>query len=448
VTDAPSLPTAPGPPAWPVLGHAWRLKQDILGAFLEARQDHGDVARLLLGPLPMHLVSSPDLAREVLQARAAAFDRRTRSVALLMDITGESLLTSNGAAWVRRRRLAGPAFHPDRIAALVPLFARAAQAQAEDWGLQLKAGSPAVDLGPAMAGLAFRIAAEAFFSSDVEGEVPAMERAMGDVLAHYWKRMSSLTDWPQRFPNPSRKRYRGGLARIRGVVDRILAARAERQGLDLLERLRSEGGAEGLKESELRNEVLTLLMAGHETTANALAWCLHLLARHPDAADAARDEARRVLDGRLPEAADLPALPFTRAVFQEALRLYPTIWVLERRAIGEEALGGYRIPQGTSVLVSPYVMHRHPDHWEDPERFDPARFLGHADHPAYLPFGLGPHTCLGMHFAMSEAVVILAVLLSRFRLSLTSPDPVTPIAGLTLRMPHGTFLHLEALDGP
>ncbi len=448
MTDTASLPTAPGPPAWPILGHAWRLKQDILGAFLEARRDYGDVARLLLGPLPMHLVSSPELAREVLQARAAAFDRRTRSVALLMDITGESLLTANGAAWVRRRRLAGPAFHPDRIAALVPLFARAAQAQAEDWATQLKAGSPAADLAPAMAGLAFRIAAEAFFSSAVEGEVPAMERAMGDVLAHYWKRMSSLTDWPQRFPNLSRKRYRGGLAKIRGVVDRILAARTGRQGMDLLERLRSEGGAEGLKDAELRNEVLTLLMAGHETTANALAWCLHLLARHPEAADAAREEARRVLAGRLPEAVDLPELPYTRAAFQEALRLYPTIWVLERRAIEAESIGGYGIPKGSSVLVSPYVLHRHPDHWKDPERFDPARFLGNAEPAAYLPFGLGPHTCLGMHFAMTEAVVLLAVLVSRFRLSTLSSEPVQPIAGLTLRMPPGTHIHLSDLDGP
>ena len=445
----PSLPpTAPGPPAWPVLGHAWRLKQDILGAFQEARRDHGDVARLLLGPLPLHLVSSPELAREVLQTRAAGFDRRTRSVALLMDITGESLLTSNGAAWVRRRRLAGPAFHPDRIAALVPLFARAAGAQADGWTAQIKNGNTAVDLGPAMAGLAFRIAAEAFFSSGVEGDVPAMERAMGDVLAHYWARMSSLTDWPQRFPNPSRKRYRQGLARIRGVVDRILAARTERQGMDLLERLRSEGGAEGLKDVELRNEVLTLLMAGHETTANALAWCLHLLSRHPETAEAAREEARRVLDGRLPEAADVAALPFIRALFQEALRLYPTIWVLERRAIEAEALGGYGIPKNTSVLVSPYVLHRHPGHWEDPERFDPARFLGDAEHAAYLPFGLGPHTCLGMPFAMTEAVVILAVLLSRFRLSALSNDPVKPIAGLTLRLPPGTRIRLAAVDGP
>ncbi|MBK8725518.1 MAG: cytochrome P450 [Holophagaceae bacterium] len=447
MTDAPGL-TAPGPRAWPVLGHAWRLKQDILGAFQSARRDHGDVARLLLGPLPMHLVSSPALAREVLQTRAAAFDRRTRSVALLMDITGESLLTANGAAWIRRRRLAGPAFHPDRIDALVPLFVQAAKAQADAWSAQVKAGEDAVDFGPAMAGLAFRIAAEAFFSSDVEGDVDAMERAMGDVLAHYWKRMSSLSDWPQRLPNASRTRYRDGLARIRGMVDRIVAARAGKRGMDLLERLLAEGGPDGLTSSEQRNEVLTLLMAGHETTANALAWCFELLARHPEAADGVRVEAQRVLGGRLPTAADLPSLPFTRAVFQEALRLYPTIWVLERRAIEAETLGGFHIPKGTSVLVSPFVLHRHPEHWDDPERFDPARFLGDEEHAAYLPFGMGPHTCLGMHFALAEAVAVLAVLLPRFRFAPVEPVPPRPIAGLTLRLPAGTRLRLEALEGP
>ncbi len=438
------MSTAPGPKGLPLLGHAWRLRQDILGVFTEAGHAH-DVALLKLGPLPLHLLSSPALAREVLQARAAAFDRRTRSVALLMDITGESLLTANGAAWARRRRLAGPAFHPDRIAALVPRFASAASALAEGWAAQAKAGPLAVDAGAAMAGLAFRVAAEAFFSSDVEGDVDAMERAQADVLSHYWKRMSTLSDWPQRLPNASRGRYRAGLARIRAVVDRILAARSETLGMDLLDRLRAEGGKDGLAPDELRNEVLTLLMAGHETTAHAMAWALHHLARNPGAAEAIREEGRTVLGGRLPGAADLPKLVHARAAFQEALRLHPTIWVLERRAIEAESLGGFDIPRGGSVLVSPYVLHRHPAHWTDPERFDPARFLGEADHPAYLPFGLGPHTCLGMGFAMAEGVTVLSVLLSRFRISAPDPALPRPVAGLTLRVPPGARLTFEPL---
>lgn len=444
---APPHRTAPGPKGLPLLGHAWRLRQDILGVFTEAGFAH-DVARLRLGPMPLHLLSSPELAREVLQTRAAAFDRRTRSVALLMDITGESLLTADGAAWARRRRLAGPAFHPDRIADLVPRFASAAAALAEGWMSKAKQGPLAVDAGAAMAGLAFRVAAEAFFSSDVEQDVDAMEQAQADVLSHYWKRMSTLSDWPQRLPNPSRARYRAGLARIRAVVGRILAARTEKLGMDLLDRLRAEGGKDGLAPDELRNEVLTLLMAGHETTAHAMAWCLHHLARNPDAAKALRLEARAVLGGRLPRAADLPRLVHTRAAFQEALRLHPTIWVLERRAIQTENLGGYDIPAGGSVLVSPYVLHRHPDHWKDPGRFDPSRFLGELEHPAYLPFGLGPHTCLGMGFAMAEGVTVLSVLLSRFHV--TAPDPALPrpVAGLTLRVPGGALLAFEPLGAP
>ncbi|MFN8012840.1 MAG: cytochrome P450 [Holophagaceae bacterium] len=436
--------TAPGPKGLPVLGHAWRLRQDILGVFTEAGHAH-EVALLKLGPLPLHLLSSPELAKEVLQTRAAAFDRRTRSVALLMDITGESLLTANGAAWARRRRLAGPAFHPDRIAGLVPRFASAASALADGWRAKASRGPLAVDAGAAMAGLAFRVAAEAFFSSDVEGDVDAMESAQADVLSHYWKRMSTLSDWPQRLPNPSRTRYRAGLARIRAVVDRILAARTEKLGMDLLDRLRAEGGKDGLALDELRNEVLTLLMAGHETTAHAMAWALHHLARNPEAARAVRREARAVLGGRLPEAEDLPRLVQARAAFQEALRLHPTIWILERRAIQAETLGGFDIPEGGSVLVSPYVLHRHPAYWKDPERFDPARFLDEGDHSAYLPFGLGPHTCLGMGFAMAEGVTVLSVLLSRFHV--TAPEAVLPrpVAGLTLRVPGGAMLAFEPL---
>lgn len=438
---------APGPKGLPLLGHAWRLRQDILGVFSEAGFAH-DVARLRLGPLPLHLLSTPELAKEVLQARAGAFDRRTRSVALLMDITGESLLTANGAAWARRRRLAGPAFHPDRLAGLVPRFASAAAALADGWAGKARPEPLAVDAGAAMAGLAFRVAAEAFFSSDVEGDVEAMELAQADVLSHYWKRMSTLSDWPQRLPNPSRGRYRAGLARIRAVVDRILAARTEKLGMDLLDRLRAEGGKDGLSPSELRNEVLTLLMAGHETTAHAMAWALHHLARNPEAAEAVREESRAVLKGRLPGAEDLPKLAQARAAFQEALRLHPTIWVLERRAIRAETLGGFDIPEGGSVLVSPYVLHRHPAHWTDPERFDPARFLGDPDHPAYLPFGLGPHTCLGMGFAMAEGVTVLSVLLARFRITAPVSALPRPVAGLTLRVPGGAMLTLHPLGAP
>lgn len=477
MSSEPRPRVAPGPKGLPLLGHAWRLRQDILGIFTEAGFAH-DVARLKLGPLPLHLLSSPELAREVLQARAAAFDRRTRSVALLMDITGESLLTANGAAWARRRRLAGPAFHPDRLAGLVPCFASAAAALADGWAGSAKRAPLAVDAGAAMAGLAFRVAAEAFFSSDVHDgptglgpdgpwgstrgdaerpsgaggpssltsvDVDAMESAQADVLAHYWKRMSTLSDWPQRLPNPSRTRYRAGLARIRAVVDRILAARTEKLGMDLLDRLRAEGGRDGLAPDELRNEVLTLLMAGHETTAHAMAWALHHLARNPEAARAVRLEARAVLGGRPPRAEDLPRLVQARAAFQEALRLHPTIWVLERRAIQAESLGGYDIPEGGSVLVSPYVLHRHPAHWKDPGRFDPSRFLDGKEHPAYLPFGLGPHTCLGMGFAMAEGVTVLSVLLSRFHVTAPEAALPRPVAGLTLRVPGGALLAFEPL---
>lgn len=433
--------TAPGPRALPLLGHAWPLRRDVLGTFVRAHRDHGAVVRLLLGSTPLHLVSDPGLAREVLQGRASAFDRATRSVRLMMDLTGESLLTTDGAAWARRRRLAGPAFHPDRIAGLVPAFARATEALLDAWS-----GPRLVEMQGALAGLTFRIVSEALFSSDVDAEVPAMERAQSEVLAHYWRRMGSLTDWPHLLPTRSRSAYRRGLARIRGIVDRILVARTQARGEDLLEALLAEARGGGLTDGEVRNDVLTLLLAGHETTSVALTWTLGLLARHPEIAARLRQEAEVVLGSRPPTAADLPRLAYTKAVFQEALRLHPPIWVLERRAIDEECLGGFRIPKGTSVLVSPYVLHRDPAHWKDPERFDPERFLASPAPPAYLPFGLGPHTCLGMGFAMTEALVILPLLLRRFEVRPVRAGAPAPEAGLTLRVRGGLPIHLHPVS--
>lgn len=430
---------APGPRPWPLLGHAWHLRRNLLDFLQQAQARHGDVVRLQLGPQVMHLVSSPGLAREVLQTRAADFDRRTRSVALLMDLTQESLLTSQEGDWLRRRRLAAPAFQTERLRALVPLFARGAQDLVEAWQQE---GRQELAPGPAMTALAFRLTREALFSAGDDPDADRLEPAVADILDHYWRRMGSLSDWPHRLPTPSRSRYRAGLRLARGMVDRILVARTSQAGFDLLEDLLEAYRSKGLSDQDLRNEILTLLLAGHETTAQALAWTLLELARHPDAARRLQEEADRVLEGRLPEGVDLEHLPWTRAVFLEALRLHPTIWILERRAVQATTLQGMGIPRHSSVLVSPYVIHRHPTYWREPERFDPTRFLDHPDPEAYLPFGLGPHTCLGKGFALVEALSVLPVLLRAFDLAPVPGSPDRPVAGLTLRTPPGLTLRL------
>jgi cytochrome P450 len=437
---------APEPPGNWLLGHLLPLRRNTLGYLCEAQRRCGDVVRLRLGPIALHLVSHPELIAQVLHTRAQRYDRATRSAKLLADITGESLLNTNGAAWARRRRLAGPSFHPQRVLGLLPAMGRATARAVETWRDAAREQG-VVDADASMMGLTLAMVAEALFSVDLERAAPQLQRSLTDVLEHTWRRVESPLDLPQRFPTRSRRRFREGLAVLDGLVRGILDQRhaGERKG-DLLDALMAAKDGDGAPDDALlRNETLTFLLAGHETTAHALAWALHLLSRHPEAAAKLRQEARDVLGDRDPAAEDLPKLRFTLACFQESLRLFPTIWILERRAVEADEIAGFRIPKGSSVLISPYVVHRHAGFWEDAEAFSPERFLDAAPKPAYLPFGLGPHACIGEGFAHQEALVILPLLLRAFDLEPAGPAPV-PQAGITLRPRDGVLLRPRLLD--
>lgn len=441
-------PAVPG--SW-WLGNLGPLRRDVLGFMLQARDRCGDVVRLRLGPLTMHLVSSPEGFGQVLQRKADAYDRATRSARLLADVTGESLLNTNGAAWARRRRLVGPSFNPQRVLGFLPQMASATEGLLRDWERVEALGEP-VEADASMVGLTLSIVAEALFSADLSGDAGVLRGALSDVLAHTWRRVEDPLDLCHRLPTSSRARFRSGLGILRGRVASVLAARRELgsreasgRRADLLDALMASRDEEGAPDDRLlRNETLTMLMAGHETTAHALSWTLHLLSIHPEAAAKVREEARDVLGERAPEPEDLGKLVYTEAVFREALRLYPPIWILERRAKVADEIGGYAIPKGGSVLVSPYVVHRHPDFWEVPEAFRPERFLEERPRPAYLPFGLGPHACVGERFASQEALVILPLLLRRFELAPAGPAPVKR-PGITLKPGGGVALRLRRI---
>lgn len=434
---------APGPPGDPWLGHVRGFRRDVLALLLDGARDHGDVVRFRLGPLVAHLVNHPDHVAHVLQSPGPGYDKQTRSTAAITAICDESLLTSNGEAWETRRRLIQPAFHRQRLARLTDTMTACITTRLARW----QPGAP-IDVASEMMHLTFTIVGRTILGADVERDSGRVEDGVAFLLARVFAAWGRILPWPAWLPSPGRRRFAAALADVDSVVARIIAEHRATPGRDdlltLLMEARDDSGTT-FTDRELRNETLTMLLAGHETTASALAWTFALLAAHPEHATRVRTEVDTVLAGRVPTLEDLPRLMATTQVIQEAMRLYPPIWALERRAVRDDVIGGFVIPAGSSVIISPYVLHRHPQFWRAPERFDPSRFDGVKAPAAYLPFGAGPRYCIGSEFALLEARLIVAMVMQRFRLELMPGQVVAPLPSLTLRLRHGLRMVPQAI---
>ncbi len=449
-TDA--LPKiAPGPRGHLLLGNLLEFRKDVLQLLMDGPRRFGDVVRYRLGPVIVHLVNHPDLIRHVLLTRHEIYNKDTRSSAKIRSITGEGLLTSNGDFWLRQRRLMQPTFSPQRLDRFADVMAQSTTRMLQRWNEIAKRGQP-LDIASEMMALTFTIVGKTLFGAELGGEAEAVERSSTQILEHTWKRLEKLVEPPSWFPSAGSRRFQRGLRDLDRIVHRLIAER-RRQGsasndlLSLLLQRTDEETGQRMTDEQLRNETLTLLLAGHETSANALTWTWYLLSKHPAVRRRLTDEVSEVLKGRTPTAEDLPRLVYTAMVFKEAMRLYPPIWIMERRALEEDMLGGYTIPAGSSVVISPYVTHRDPRFWENPEGFDPERFTPKASEDrnphCYIPFGLGQRLCIGNHFVLMETRIILAAIAQTFRLDLVPGHPVEPMPGITLRTRHGLPMTLH-----
>jgi cytochrome P450 len=453
---------APGPPGgWPagprghfLTGVLPELGRDPLGFLTACARRYGDFVPMRLGLLPGLLLSHPDLVEEVLVTQHRHFVKGP--TVRRLRVLGNGLLASEGELWRRQRRLMQPAFHRQRVAGYADTMVRHTERMLAGW----RDGETRDVVGDMMA-LTMGIVAETLFGVGLPGgpgTLAEMGAALAEIGGHFNSRTYSLLFFlPDAVPTPGNLRLRRATARLDRVIYGIIGERRRGGGADsgdllsLLLRARDEPdedggrepgqGARGMTDRQLRDEVMTLFLAGHDTTALALSWTWTLLAQHPQAEARLHAELREVLGGRAPAAADLPRLRYTEHVLTEALRLYPPAWAVGRQAAADCEIGGRRVPRGTVVTISQWVIHRDPRFFADADAFRPERWAGgltgRLPRYAYFPFGGGPRVCIGTGFAMTEAVLLLATIAQRFRLALEPGFAVTPQPFVTLRPKHG-----------
>lgn len=444
---APPLP--PRLPGGLLLGSGPEAMRDPLAFYTRAARELGDVVRFRGAP-GMHwfLVSHPSAVEHVLRGSQRNFRKPGRFAGPVRAVIGRGLLANEGESWLLQRRLMQPAFHRRRLDAFVGQMSVAAEAAALRWEEHARAGTP-VDVVAEMLRTTLQVVGTTLFSTDIATGADRVRAAVDRVLAHLNRRLNLPVTLPEWVPTARNRRFRRALAALDEVVYGMIRERRGAAGagddlLDMLLEARDADTGERMSERQVRDEAITLILAGHETTAAALGWSWYLLMRHPGALGRLHREVDEVLGHRLPGMDDLPRLRWTRAVFEEALRLYPPAWALPREAVADDVVGGFRIPAGSLLVVCAWVTHRRPDLWAGPEQFEPGRFLeeegGGGIVPfSYYPFGAGARQCIGSHFTLMEAQVVLATLARRFRLAPLSDREVPPDATFTLR-PGGPIL--------
>ena len=439
----------PGPSGRPLIGSLLELQRDILEFISGSIREYGDVVGFRVFGQPFCILGHPDLVEQVLVRDSAKFVK-SLDYRKLAAVVGQGLLTSEGDVWRRQRKLAQPVFHNDRVKAYVPIFVRQAEQLAAQWDTRSE-----TDVHADMMRLALRIVTESLFQTAIEEDIETVAASLTSITEAFLG-----FPFPYWMPFPRHVRSWGALRRLNRVIYGMIHERRGRNPVsprnrvsedvvsedrtseeappDLLSLLLAVRDDEGrpMSDRQLRDELITVFLAGHETTAIALSFALWLIARHADVERRLQQEWLRVLDDRTVTAADLPQLEYTRAVLQETLRLYPPAWFIGREATEAYDIGGYLVPRGTTFFICPIALQHDARFFPDPERFDPERWSGHdgvkGPRYAYFPFGAGPRSCIGANFAMLEMAAVLPTLLRGRRLE-AQQSTIDVLPAVTLR---------------
>jgi cytochrome P450 len=437
----------PGPKGKLLGGNFTAFRRDSLAYLQKAASDYGDVVYFRFGPQDVFFLNHPDYIKDVLVTHHQSF-MKGRALQRAKRLLGEGLLTSEGEFHRRQRRLAQPAFHRGRIASYGAVMTDYAARTASRWH-----DGQTLDISQEMMRLTLAIVGKTLFDTDVEAEADEIGAALTSVMELFDFLLLPFSELLEKLPLPHVRRFQKARARLDDTIYRIIEERRrsnEDRGdlLSMLLAARDEEGDGGqMNDEQVRDEVMTLFLAGHETTANLMTWTWYLLSQHPDVEAKLHEELDAVLEGKQPTVEDVPLLRYTEMVVAESMRLYPPAWAIGRLALREHEIGGYTIPAKALVLLSPYVAHRDERYFPDPTRFDSERWTPEAKESrpqfAYFPFGGGTRRCIGEGFAWMEGILLLASLARNWRMRLVPGHRVETLPVITLRPKHGMRMTME-----
>jgi len=442
-----TLPQPPGPKTWPWLGSALEISNDTIAFLTKMARNYENVSYFKAIGMRFIYLSAPEHVKHVLQTNNKNYHKGSNYRFLRM-VLGRGLITNEGESWLVQRRLAQPAFHRKPLASYAETMTNYTSDMVKHWE-DNKLLDREIDMHKEMMAVTLRIVGQTLMSKDLNVSAAEIGVSLGILIENVYYRVHDIIHWPLWVPTPGNRRFNKNKKImddiIFEVIDERLAYSSDQMDLlSMLVNARDEDSGERMDREQLRDEVMTVFAAGHETSANALAWSLYLLAKHPEIADKLYEELNSVLEGRAPTMQDIPNLKYTLQVIEESMRLFPPAWIMERYALEEDQVGGYRIRKGDS----PYVMHRDPKFWERPDEFDPDRFSEAnskgRDRYAYYPFGGGPRFCIGSNFALLEMQLVLAILIQKFKFSVDPDFQVELEPLITLRPKGGMPLTVTA----
>ncbi|MBE9127602.1 MULTISPECIES: cytochrome P450 [unclassified Coleofasciculus] len=436
----------PSPEGNTLVGNLIDLGHDPLGFLTQCARDYGGIVPLRLGLTQACLISNPDYIEEVLKNQDTFI--KSRGFRALRSLLGEGLLTSEGETWFRQRRLVQPVFHQKRIAGYGEVMVAYAEGLLDSWQ-----DGETRDVHDDMMRLTLNIVMKTIFNQDVtEGDAKNVAQALDVAMDWFESKRKQNFLFLEWFPRPENIRYRNAIQKMDETIYSLINQRrnsTEEVGdlLSMLMQARDEEDNSQMSDKQLRDEVATLMLAGHETTANALSWTWMLLSQHPEVQAKLQDELQAVLGGRSPTIADLPHLQYTSRVIKESMRLYPPVALLGREAVKDCEIGGYGVPEGCLILISQWVMHRDSHYFEEAEVFKPERWANDLEKQlprgVYIPFGDGPRICIGKGFALMEATLLLATIAQTYQLELVPNHPIELQPSITLRPEQGIKVVLK-----